>query len=152
MLSSVFCLLMLINVFCLWKFPIIDIVFRFFDLLLKTSFFSSLCKLLKTNNLKKCLKIIVFFLSKKFAVNKKCITFALAFGTEHTVPVLGSAIRSLTSFHTDKQYNPAVYQFWYSCRKRKGTKNEPSIIIWEIIPASTNKNGNLMPLRGAFQI
>ena len=61
----------------------------------------------KTIGVTKKFEYFVKKLPQKFAVNKKCITFALAFGTEHTVPVLGSTDRSLTSFHTDKQYNPA---------------------------------------------
>ena len=68
--------------------------------------FFSFCKLLNISNLKKCLKIVVFFLPQMFVSLKKSCTFALAFGPEHIVPVLGAQFRSLTSFHTDKQYNP----------------------------------------------
>ena len=48
------------------------------------------------------------FLLDLFVISKTCITFALAFGKQR-----GNAMqnegqdRSLTSFHTDKQYNLA---------------------------------------------
>ena len=58
-----------------------------------------------------CEKYFAFFLnflSYLFVISKSCITFALAFGKQ-----CGNAVRnegqyrSLTSFHTDKQYNLA---------------------------------------------
>ena len=82
-------------------------------------------------------KYFVFFLNflpHLFVNSKSCITFALAFGKQ-----CGNAMRnegqyrSLTSFHTDKQYNLVFYKA-RSVRNEKRTVNNLKIFI----PASTN--------------
>ena len=58
-----------------------------------------------------CEKYFAFFLKflfVLFVISKSCITFALAFGKQRGNAMRNEGqYRSLTSFHTDKQYNLA---------------------------------------------